>query len=68
MLTISELTKRDIKAAIDKFEKSVLTMGWEQMPVSAISRKYVRLILDKSIAKDFSGSFNEPPFVFLPIV
>jgi integrase len=56
-LTISELTKRDIKTAIGKFEKAIVSLGWKQLPVSTISRKHVRLILDNSSKSE--DSFNK---------
>jgi len=52
MLNVAPTTLRDIKSAIIKFENAVEALGWNHLPITDISRKHVRFILDKSSNSD----------------
>lgn len=45
---VSEVTKKDLKYAKSKFERTIKSLGWELIPVSEISRRHIRLLLDAS--------------------
>jgi integrase len=47
-LTVSDLTRRDLKTAISLFNKSILSLGWSKVLISDVSRKHLRVLLDES--------------------
>lgn len=51
-VSVAEVTKRDIKSAMNKFEISINKLGWMQLPIAEVSRKHIRQILDMSSNTD----------------
>ena len=47
-VSISEITKRDLKTVLAKFEKAIISLGWKQLLISEVSRKHVKFVLDSS--------------------
>jgi len=56
-LSVAEMTRRDLNYTITKFEKSIKSLGWEHMPITEITRKHLRSVLDKSSKSP--DSFNK---------
>ncbi len=51
-VSVAEVTKRDIKTALNKFEKAINQLGWIQLSIAEVSRKHIRQILDMSSNTD----------------
>ena len=43
-LSVAEMTLRDLNYSITKFEKSIKSLGWEQLPITQITRKHLRTV------------------------
>jgi integrase len=56
-VSVAEVTKRDIKTALDKFEIAINKLGWIQLSIAEISRKHIRQILD--ISSNTDDRFNK---------
>jgi integrase len=51
-VSVAEVTKKDIKTSMDKFEIAITQLDWIQLSISDVSRKHIRQILDKSSNTD----------------
>jgi len=51
-VSVADVTKRDIKTALDKFEIAITQLGWVQLSIAEVSRKHIRQILDMSSNTD----------------
>ncbi len=51
-VSVAEVTKRDIKSSMAKFEFAITQLNWVQLSISDVSRKHIRQILDVSSNTD----------------
>ena len=51
-VSVAEVTKRDIKSSMAKFEFAINQLNWVELSISDVSRKHIRQILDVSSNTD----------------
>jgi integrase len=51
-ISVADITKRDIKAALGKFNTAIEQLNWCHLPINEVSRKHFREILDRSSNTD----------------
>jgi integrase len=51
-ISVADITKRDIKAALSKFNTAIELLNWCHLPINEVSRKHFREILDRSSNTD----------------
>jgi integrase len=62
---VADLTRRDIKYSITQFDKAITVLGLEQMSISEVTRKHVKLILDESSSSNDRFNKNRSGLMIL---
>jgi integrase len=64
-ITIADSTRKDILLSLNSFEKTIIELGLNHFNAEEISRKHIRLILDKSCKTDYRFNKNRSYMMIL---
>ena len=64
-VSVAPITKRDLITSLNKFESAIIALGWIELPISSVSRKHMRILLDKSSNSDDRFNRNRSNLMIL---